>query len=388
MPGSLSLEYFDLSKNGSSLKGKHNDSTSPWGVYSAIIKHCSGNSLTLCGDKGMNEYIEEITKSLQANTTLQSLTLFNIGNVGVQTIKAVLTNNSTLKRLNLSMQKIDVRAAEQYIVTHNPNTKYAMQSTYTMTDLRGVVNVAILYFININIKYLLIAFANDVFTGLLEPTSVDLSNRNMLNEGIHLISFGLCNNPTSLQELNISDNLISDEGVTAIIDILKHNHSLKKLDVSKNMIQTDGMDKMTRYFEDQGTTISLEDVDLSRNSSSPWGVYCAIIRYDCAHNLTIYGDEYIMYISKEEIIKSLDKNMALQSLKMCNVDKWLYMTFDHVLNYEPPEEMLICDLIKPYKKLRCYSLNAISGSNNKITLVVNIDENNNDHLPSTSDQST
>ena len=387
MSGLLSLEYFDLSKNGSSLKGKHNDSTSPWGVYSAIIEHCSSNSLTLCGDKGMNEYIEEITKSLQANTTLQSLTLFNIGNVGVQTIKAVLTNNSTLKRLNLSMQKINVRAAEQYIVTHNPNTEYAMQSRNTMTDLRGVVNVAILYFININIKYLLIAFANDVFSGLLDPTSVDLSNRNMFNEGIHLISFGLCNNPTILQELNISDNLISDEGVTAIIDILKHNKGLKKLDVSQNLIRIDGMNKMIQLIEGQVITVSLEYIDMSKNGSSQWGVYCAIISHCCVNNLTVCGDEDIYhYMFLEEIIKCLDKNMTLQSLTMRNVDERIYRSFDRIINYEPPEdleELPYLKSIKPYKKLRCYSLNAISGSDNKITLVMNM---NCDHLPNTSDQ--
>ena len=82
------LEYVDLSGN----------SSSPWCVYCAIIRHCCVNSLTLCGDKGMKEYVKEITGSLQVNTTLKSLTLFRIGRIGVESFESILHNgaNTTL----------------------------------------------------------------------------------------------------------------------------------------------------------------------------------------------------------------------------------------------------------------------------------------------------
>ena len=51
------LEYVDLSRNMSS----------PWSVYCAIIRHCCVNSLTLCGDEGIKDYVKEITDSLQRN---------------------------------------------------------------------------------------------------------------------------------------------------------------------------------------------------------------------------------------------------------------------------------------------------------------------------------
>ena len=59
------LEYVDLSNNNSS----------PWGVYCAIIRHCSVNSLTLCGGRGIEDYASEMKESLQMNTKLLSLTL-------------------------------------------------------------------------------------------------------------------------------------------------------------------------------------------------------------------------------------------------------------------------------------------------------------------------
>ena len=49
--------------------------SSPWGVYCAIIRYCSVNSLTLCGDHGIEDYVNEIKEGLQMNTRLISLTL-------------------------------------------------------------------------------------------------------------------------------------------------------------------------------------------------------------------------------------------------------------------------------------------------------------------------
>ena len=90
------LKYIDLSGNKSS----------PWVVYCSIIRHCFVNSLKFCGEKGMNEYVKQITNSLQLNTALQSLTLFKIGELGVASMKYVLgsMNNCymTFKELNMS----------------------------------------------------------------------------------------------------------------------------------------------------------------------------------------------------------------------------------------------------------------------------------------------
>ena len=363
--GLLSLQYVDLSYSGSSsqlgMRHCHYDSpASPWGVYSAVIRYCHSNSLTLCGDEGMNEYIKDITKSLQENTMLQSLTLFNIGAIGVQSIKEVLINNSTLKTLNLSMTKINVEVAKlyYYIMLLQKilpfRTDNVTQTTKTRHGLRGVVNVSILYDIDNNIKTSFVVFSGDVNTQNPGLKSINFSDRNIFNDGMHLLAFGLCNNIPFLEELNISDNVISDDGVTAIIDILKYNKTLKKIDILKNLISSHGMDKMITYIEEQGTTVSLEYVDLSKNSASSWGVYCAIIRHGCVNNLTVCEDDDIdRYIFRQEIMKSLYENATLQSLTMYNIDKRFYETFQYILNYE--SQMEKTELTYYYRKLRCYS---------------------------------
>jgi len=81
------LKYVDLSGNCSS----------PWGVYCAIIRNCQGNSLTLCGDNGIEENISEITNSLEANPKLTSLNL--------QKIKGILTIYSNKLFIPISLRQ-------------------------------------------------------------------------------------------------------------------------------------------------------------------------------------------------------------------------------------------------------------------------------------------
>ena len=90
------LEYADLS---------HNDS-SPWGVYSAIIRNCSVNSLTLCGDDGIEDYVNAVKEALQTNTKLVSLTLCDIIDHGVISIAEVIQVNTTLQKLDISFNTI------------------------------------------------------------------------------------------------------------------------------------------------------------------------------------------------------------------------------------------------------------------------------------------
>ena len=306
----LTLDYVDLSENNSS----------PWGVYCVLIAHCRVNSLTLCGDEGMNEYIEEITDSLQANTTLRSLTLCSIGKIGVKSIKAVLLNKLILKRLNLSWQKSkDLRN----ILTHttfSSNTNDAMQTKSMVKDTNRVVNVNILYIGDVSHTRSPSSFSNIISTqNYGSKTVINLSCNLINDDAVYVLAFGLCNNK-KVEQLNISNNNITDEGAIAIIDCLKHNTKLKKLDLSQNKININGMNKMFKNIESQGTTLSLEYVDLSKNSSTPWGVYCAIIRHCCINSLTLCGDEGMKEYIKE-ITDSLQANTMLLSLTLCSIGK-------------------------------------------------------------------
>ena len=301
----LSLEYIDLSRNASS----------PWGVYCAIIRHCRVNSLTLCGDEGMKEYIKELTDSLRANRTLQSLTLCSIGKIGVESIKAVLFNNFTLKGLNLSWKNIYTKSVGNILMhtLFSANIDDTIQTKVTVSDTNRVMNVSILCTYDDK--------NNFIDIGSLSPNhkSINLFGKNINDDAAHVLAFGLWNN-TTVEELNISLIEISDEGAIAIFDCLKYNKTLKKLDLSQNKLYSYMMLNMQKYIEEKRITLSLEYIDLSRNASSPWGVYCAIIRHCRVNSLTLCGDEGMEECIKE-ITVSLQANTTLQSLSLYGIGK-------------------------------------------------------------------
>ena len=249
-----SLEYVDLSGNKSS----------PWGVYCIVIRHCYVNSLTLCGDEGIKQYINDVIDSLQASSTLKSLTLCKIGSTGMRSIESILVNNPTLKELNLSwgsnanginiVERLYKRQLK--LVSHNDNE----------------VCVKILY---------------DGHHECLSET-IDLSNKNIDDNAVYVIAFGLHNNIT-----------------------------VKKLDLSLNSINVNGMNELSQCVK---VAISLNYLDLSGNKLSPWSVYCAVIRHCCTNSLTLCGDERMNEYVKE-ISDSLQNNATLQSLTLCKIGR-------------------------------------------------------------------
>ena len=121
------LEYVDFSHNVSS----------PWGVYCAIIRHCSVNNLTLSGVQAseMKDYVNKITESLQKNTDLTSLTLCNIlGNI--QPIKTVLSCITTCTHFNIPCRKVidhnDVHRVKT--VLFHTTLQYKCDDTVVVSD--------------------------------------------------------------------------------------------------------------------------------------------------------------------------------------------------------------------------------------------------------------
>ena len=280
------LQLVDLSENGSS----------PWGVYCAIIKLCHVNSLALCGDKGMKQYVEEISDSLQKNTNLHSVTLFKIGGIGIQSIEDVLSSNTTLKKLNVSWE------SKGTTIIHRKFTHSELSSTKTH-QLHSYAKV-----VDINI----------LFDGDHERSSevITMSNKGINDDAVYVITFGLYNN-TTVQKLDLSYNKITDHGVVALSNCLRSNNTLTELNLSNNLISSGGMSNLTKCFKH--ATV-LKYIDLSENKLSPWDVYCTIIRHSRVNSLTFCGDEGMKYYEKK-IKESLQANTTLESLTLCKIGR-------------------------------------------------------------------
>ncbi|XP_065883142.1 protein NLRC3-like [Dysidea avara] len=228
------LEYFDLSNNPSS----------PWGVYCTIIRYCSSNSLTLCGDDRMKEHVSEIIKCLKCCSKLYSLTIggtiswdefikcYNTNHnkvtlphddiTGEKTVEG-LKMNTTLQRLNIIGSKLcDDHVAVNIINYLNSNCTIQelnlSNSGITSKEAKQIADVII------------------VNTTLLK---FNISHNKIFDEGALAISDGIKNN-NSLQELNISSNNITSKGAKQIADAIIVNTTLLKFNISCNKIFDEG----------------------------------------------------------------------------------------------------------------------------------------------------
>ena len=88
--------------------------------------------------------------------------------------------------------------------------------------------------------------------------------------------------------ISLSNKDINDDTACLISLGLYNNATAKKLDFSHNNIGVNGMNRLSECIIH---ATPLEYVDLSGNNSSPWNVYCVIIRHCCVNSLTLCGDE-------------------------------------------------------------------------------------------------
>ena len=185
------LKYVDLS----------NYNSSPWGVYCAIIRYCSVNSLTLCGDHGIEDYVNEIKEGLQMNTRLISLTLCNITNNGAITIAEAIQVNTTLQKLNIAISKISDDA---------------------------------------------VAAISDCLKFNTSLQELNISHRCITNKGIRKISQAIQINPTLL---NISRTHISIAGLVYFMEAVKNNRTLQVVNITHNNVTRSGFTSIKQCIE-------------------------------------------------------------------------------------------------------------------------------------------
>ena len=377
------LEYVDLSRNRSS----------PWGVYCAIIRKSRVSSLTLSGEKGMQEYVNDIIDSLQTNTALKSLTLCS-STLSKRYSEVVIAKNieNTLAIDGKLLFNTLVNVGERLITLNNDRmvnikilydynhaclsqTNINLSSKHVNDDTVCLITLGL--YNNTMVKELDISYNNVTDNGAIVISNflkhnntlqkLNISHNSITNDGVEVVSDSLrynnalqeldlshnnitmngavcisnllkCNK--TLQKLGISHNSITDDGVAVIFDRLKCNKTLQKLDISHSGITNDGamvisdclnhsntikelnlshnniditgMDKLSECVKH---TTSLQYIDLSENTSSPWKVYCAIIRHCHSNNLILCGDKGIQAHAKE-IIDNLQTNTTLQSLTL------------------------------------------------------------------------
>ena len=229
------LQCINLSHNASS----------PWGLYCAYIRQYGLNSLTLGGDNGMKEYVDEITESLCNNTNLQSLKLQDITEEGIELIFDIIAANKGLQKLDLSNNMLADDGAVNISGCLIKN-KTLLELSISHNDITNQGTEYIIEAIKVNVTL----------------KKLDLSYNTLEDDGATVISnsLNLCN---CLVELDISHNAITNLGIKNIAKAIQVNSTLQNINVSKNHISTEGL---LSFMEAVKNNCTLQVVNITHNN--------------------------------------------------------------------------------------------------------------------------
>lgn len=280
------IKSIDLRKNDSS----------PWSLYCATIEHCSVDSLTVFGDNGMEKYVNQIGNSLEKNTTLQSLTLCDIGESGLKSIKTVFDNHGphiTLKEINLTWLESGC-------------SNVLLYTTLPLNNVEAGISASK----DIAIKILWNGTNNST------SDSLDLSDKlDNDNEILLFIAFGLHNNKT-LFKLDLSNNkcFSNKKGATAICDCLSSNNMLKEFYLVNNYIGN----KAQMIVEALQLNKTLQKLDISNNKICDDGV-ATISECKIALKEFVLSNNSITNLGAKNIAKIFEINKSIQKFNIsCN----------------------------------------------------------------------
>jgi len=252
------------------------DFSSNWHLVSsrdainALASYLQGNTtlqeLNLSSIGSFFGMLEEITKALHTNSTLQKLVLSNNHcHLWGRIIGNLLQNNGTLLELDVSKCNIfekDLKGITEGLQVNT--TLKTLNISYNSIFDGGVICLHECLKVNCTLKKL------------------NLSANEIEKEGSKLIGMEIIQFNNTLQQLNISLNRVFDEGVEFITNYLKSNNSLQKFSISSCGITSDGAKLIADAI---GVNTTLRKLDISCNHLSDVGIIS--IANSLKHNNTM-----------------------------------------------------------------------------------------------------
>jgi len=156
---------------------------------------------------------------------------------GIIAIVDYLKNNIILQEMNMSFNKINAEGAKKIAGVFQVNiTLQKLDISYCgIPDDEALVISESSVSHNKTLQELIISWNNDQVTINTTTTIWNLSNRNIGNTGVSIVSNLLYNN-TVVKQLDVSYNNISEDGALALSCGLTNNSTLEELNMSGNDI--------------------------------------------------------------------------------------------------------------------------------------------------------
>ena len=241
--------------------------------------------------------LEEITKALYVNTTLLKLVVSDnqfyprgkiIGNL--------LQNNETL--IDLDVSKCFICPEDVKEITGGLQANKSLQSlniSYNNLHDKGIVYFHECLKVNCTLKKL------------------DMSENNIRSEGGKLIGKGIIQLTETLQQLNISHNMLSYEAIETISKYLKDNKSIQKFNISHCCIIGNGPELIAEAIEINTT---LRILDISCNWLGDVGIISIANNLKCNNTIQKLNlsSTWMASSGAVKIAEALCVNTALQTL--------------------------------------------------------------------------
>ena len=161
-------------------------------------------------------------------------------------------------------------------------------------------------------------------------TSVKLSKMEITSESAKEVAKVIDRN-TVLQDLDISQNLLGDDGMLIICDSLKNNETLQTLNISKNKITSKGAKEVADAFNEK---CKLKNLNISDNNISATGIIAIIDNNSSLQQLNVSNNNISEDIEKlKELSKAIQDNTNLKVLKILQDSPVCKPVFhEHILN--------------------------------------------------------
>ena len=217
-----------------------------------------------------------ISECIKNNNTLQKLDMSynSISNNGIIIVCEALKTNKTLQKINISHNNIsDEGVIAISDCLKNNNSLQELNMSYTEVSNNGIINVWKALKRNTTLQKLNISHSNrfddEVVTVTVSESFKENKTLQELIMSYNEVSInGIINvcealkMVETLQKINISHNKITDEGAVVISEYLREKISLKELDISANLMTCLGIIKIAEAIQ---TNMKLRSLDITHN---------------------------------------------------------------------------------------------------------------------------
>jgi Ran GTPase-activating protein (RanGAP) involved in mRNA processing and transport len=190
---------------------------------------------TKLGDKG----VTSLCKALEVNKTCKRLSILNndVGDTGMQAIAEMLKCNHTITELDLSHNRIGAHGCESLCEGLRQNLGLTTLNL-TQNDIQD-------------------AGLRDISKGISQNTTL---RRLIVQDNKIKLTSSFCvalSKNETIDHVNISKNLIGDEGLAQFSDVFKANKSLKELVLSGNPFTSKGIISLQEGLSENDTLKAL-----------------------------------------------------------------------------------------------------------------------------------